>query len=291
MLGGSWNLRYASHLGYRSPESPLFCGSVGSADLVAHADYAAELGFAGVQYARAVTHSKSERARVRVALERRGLETGTMVYADREIAAAPLWGNTDVKSREIWQPALLAAFEVANEINARHVIIFSGVEPTVPLAIQHAAFIENLKRAAELAAARGIVLCLENMSRRRRPATLLSHISEAYLIAKAVDSPALRLIFDVSHVQVMDGDIIENLRTTQDAIAIVQLADNPGRVEPGAGELNFETILRAVRDIGYHGLVELEHEWSAPGRATEQHGIEYLRSIDARLAEPSLSGR
>jgi hydroxypyruvate isomerase len=279
----SWTLRYASHLGYRSPEVPLFSAGVASDDPVAHIDYASELGFAGIQYARAVARPQTERRRVRKALERHGLETGCIVYADREIANAPLWGNTDQAARETWMKALGVAFEVASEINARHVILFSGADPALPLDVQHAAFIENLKRAAALAETRNVVLCIENMSRRSRTGTLVSYLREGYDIVKTVGSPAVRLIFDTSHVQIMDGDLLENLHAMWDAIAVVQIADNPGRLEPGTGELNFPNILRAVHRLGYRGLVELEHDWSRPGRATEQRGLDYLRAMDARL--------
>ena len=246
-------------------------------------DFAAALGFAGVQYARAVTRPKAERTRVRAALERHGLETGCMVYAGREIVLAPLWGTTEAGARAAWQAALQDAFDIASEVNARHVIVFSGADPRVPLALQHAAFVENLKRAADLASARGVVLCLENMSRKSRSGTLLSHLGEAYAIVKAVGSPAVRLVFDTSHVQIMDGDLLDNLRATWDAVAVVQIADNPGRFEPGTGELNFENILRAVRELGYTGLVELEHDWSQPDPATERRGIDQLRALDARI--------
>lgn len=246
-------------------------------------EFAAALGFAGVQYARAVSRPKNERARVRRALERHGLETGCMVYAGREVVLAPLWGTADPAARAIWETALREAFDVAGELNARHIIVFSGADSSVPIALQQAAFVDNLKRAAELAEAHGVVLCLENMSRKSRAGTLTSHLGETYAIVKAVASPAVRLVFDTSHVQVMDGDLLDNLRATWDAVAIVQIADNPGRFEPGSGELNFENILRAVRELGYRGLVELEHDWSQPTRAVEERGIARLREIDGRL--------
>ena len=66
---------------------------------------------------------------------------------------------------------------------------------------------------------------------------------------------------------------------------MVQIADNPGRLEPGSGEINFATIFRALKVHDYHGLVELEHGWSEPTRACEQRGIETLRRIDLQLSE------
>ena len=141
--------------------------------------------------------------------------------------------------------------------------------------------VDNLRHAAEQAQRAGMVLCLESMSRRGLPGMLLRHIGEAYAVVKAVDSPAVRLIFDTSHVQVMDGDLLANLEATWDAVAIVQIADNPGRAEPGSGEINFDNVFRALARAGYVGLVELEHNWAVPGLDSEQRGIANLRRLDA----------
>lgn len=143
--------------------------------------------------------------------------------------------------------------------------------------------IENLKWAAEKAERANVVLCLENLSRRSLPGMLLEHLSEAYAAVTTVASPSVRLIFDTSHVQIMDGDLLENLRATWPAIEVIQLADNPGRGEMGSGELNFANILRAIHGHGFAGLVELEHGWTRPGRDTELNAIEYLRRIDGAL--------
>lgn len=280
----TWQLRYASHLGYHDPLRGLFAGVAGSDDPVAQIEVAASLGLAGVQYARAVEHSPAERARVRAALERHRLEAGTMTYGRRDVVLAPLWADTSGETRAARERALDEAFAAAGEIGARYIIVFSQADHRVPLEIQHAAFVENLKRAAPLAERHGVVLCLENMSRTRRAGTLVSHVGQAYALAKAVDSPAVRIVFDTGHVQVMDGNILDNLRAVWDAVAVVQIADNPGRLEPGSGELNVENILREVQRLGYAGLVELEHDWSACTREAEERGVAYLRALDARLA-------
>jgi hydroxypyruvate isomerase len=114
---------------------------------------------------------------------------------------------------------------------------------------------------------------------------LLHHIADAYEIVNAVDHSRVRLIFDTAYIQAMDGDLLSHLDACWDAIALVQIADNPGRLEPGSGELNFANILRFLYRRKYRGLVELEHDWSVPGRGTEQRGIESLRQLDAGIAE------
>jgi hydroxypyruvate isomerase len=276
----AWTLRYASHLGYGAVGRPLFHESAASPDPEAQVAFAASLGFAGVQFANAVARPAEERARVRRALERHGLETGCIVYAQRDVAMQPLWGTRDASARDVRERALLDGFAVADEVNARHVVVLSGVDTTIPIALQHTALIENLKRAAELAARYDKIICLESVSRTVRP-TLLQHIGDAYTVVRAVDNPHVRLIFDTAHVQLMDGDLLMNLRATYDAISLVQLADNPGRLEPGTGEINFARILAELRLLDYRGVVELEYNWSTPTRACEQAGIEQLRALDA----------
>jgi hydroxypyruvate isomerase len=279
----AWKLRYASHLGYRSPDTPLFRESVGSLDPEAHIAFAAELGFAGVQYALARVRPVEEQERVGRAISRYGLETGCVVYAGRDKFTAPLWGNPLGKVRDVLSAELLAAFETAKRIHSKYVVVISGADSNRPLGEQRAAMADNLRWAASLTERADITLLLEAISSRNVPNLLLHHIGDALDMVKAVDSPAVRLIFDTGHVQAMDGDLLAHLDACWDATAIVQIADNPGRLEPGAGEINFATILGHLHRRGFGGLVELEHHWSSPGCEVEQRGIEYLRRLDGEL--------
>lgn len=278
-----WTLRYASHLGYRSPDSPLFRESVGSLDLAAHVRFAAELGLAGVQDAWAASRPIEEQSALGQAMERHGLEGGCVVYAAREKVRAPLWAVSGPDARARLASELDAAIAAARRIRARCLVVLSGALPNVPPALQFAAMIENLRWAADIAGKAGMTLCLESISRKSVPNMLLHHIGEAYAAAKAVNHPALKLIFDTSHIQIMDGDLLANLDAVWDEVALVQIADNPGRLEPGTGEINFANVLRAIRARGFTGLIELEHGWSEPTRACEQRGIENLQRMDAQL--------
>jgi hydroxypyruvate isomerase len=278
-----WKLRYASHLGYRSADTPLYLHSVGSLDPSRHVEFAADLGFAGVQYALARTRPVDEQRAVGDALRRRGLEAGCILFAPVQTAVQPLWASSDPDHRQAIVAQIDQAIDCARRIGSRHVAVIGGADPRAPLAWQQLAMVENLKWMADRAEEAGVVLCLESLSRRSLPNMLLSHVGEAYAVAKAVNSRAVRLIFDTSHVQIMDGDLLANLDACWDLIAIVQLADNPGRLEPGTGELNFPNILRRLVDRQFKGLVELEHGWSTPDATTETRGIEWLRDVDARL--------
>src|SRR5262245_56710343 len=278
-----WTLRYASHLGYRAPDSPLFRESVGSLDLEAHIRFAAELGLAGVQDAWAASRPLDEQRALGAAMERHGLEGGCVVYTTREKIRAPLWAVSEPDARASIATELSSAIEAARHMRARCVVMLSGALPNVPAALQVAAMVENLRWAADVAVKAGMTLCLESISRRSVPNMLLHHIGEAYAAAKAVNHPALKLVFDTSHIQIMDGDLLANLDAVWDEVALVQIADNPGRLEPGTGEINFANILHAIKARGYAGLIELEHGWSEATRACEQRGIENLQRMDAQL--------
>jgi hydroxypyruvate isomerase len=281
----AWNLRYASHLSYRAPDTPLYRHIVGSLDPVAHVEFAASLGFAGVQYAMARARPAMERDAVAGALARHGLEGGCVIYTTRDKLVAPLWNRNDEDARAVLAAELSGAFETAKRVNSRYAAVLSGADPKLPLAYQRAAMTENLRWAADLADRAGVILCIESINRRSLPGILIHHIGEAYEMVRAVDHPSVRLIFDTAHIQAMDGDLLSHLDACWDAVALVQIADNPGRLEPGSGELNFANILRFLHRRQYRGLVELEHDWSELGRDIEQRGIEFLRRLDAGIAQ------
>ena len=138
-----------------------------------------------------------------------------------------------------------------------------------------------MRWAAERARQAGVVLLLESVDRARLPDMLLHHIADAQDIVAAVDSPAVRLIFDTAHVQAMDGDVVRQLEKVWDHVAIVQLADTPGRIAPGSGEIDFAAVLGVLKRRRFQGLVELEFGWSVSGAEAEQAFIERLRRLDA----------
>jgi len=277
----TWQLRYASHLGYRSSEEPLFRDSVGTLDPVAHVEFAAALGLAGVQYALALARSDAEQKAVGAAMARRGLETGCVIYTTFDNIRRPRWPDDSRAARAWLADELARAFGTARRVGSRYLAVLSGADPDKDTGSQRSAFIENLRWAAERAEKAGVVLLLESVDRNRLPGMLLHHIAAAHDVVAAVDSPAVRLIFDTAHVQAMDGNPVGPLEATWDSIAVVQLADLPGRLEPGTGEVDFPAVLGLLKRRGFKGLVELEFNWSAPGREAEQAGIDRLRKLDA----------
>jgi hydroxypyruvate isomerase len=277
----TWALRYAPHLGYRPPFQPLFSASVGSDDPVEQVKFAAAYGFAGVLYAAACGRPPAEQQRVGDALATHGLEAGCILYTTFDNLRNSSWATDSDDAREWIAAELARAVATAQRVGARRLAVLGGADSNMPIESQHAAFVENLRYAADIASRSGVTLCLETLSRKSIPGMLLQHMPDALAVARGVNHPAVRLIFDTSHVQIMDGDLLFHLEQAWDCIDIVQLADNPGRLEPGTGEINFESVLRFLMQRNYRGLVELEYGWQVPGAESERRGLANLRRLDA----------
>src|SRR3546814_15329588 len=116
---------------------------------------------------------------------------------------------------------------------------------------------------------------VEGGSSERLPHMLLPHFGEAIEVVREGDHPADRLIVDYAHGQAMDGDIPGHLDAGWDLIELIQLADHPGRVEPGAGELNFIRLIDALVERGFTGPCALEHLWSVPGAQGQAAYLEW----------------
>jgi len=275
----TWKLRYAPHLAYPNLQHPLFVESAGSADPVDQIKFFADLGFAGIEDNYLNLRPVAEQARIGRALERHGMEMGCFVNMV-EPRNPPLWGARDRATRARLLRELRRTIDTARRVGGRFLTTSAGRDPRVPLALELAGMAENLRELVPVAEKAGVIICLESTSETRVPGRLLHHVLDAYGVVKAVDSPAVRLVFDVFHVQVMDGDVLNNLARTWDGIATLQIGDNPGRAEPGTGELNYPNILRFIHKRGYRGLVGLEHLLSRPGLAGERQALELLRGID-----------
>ncbi len=118
---------------------------------------------------------------------------------------------------------------------------------------------DTLQRIAELGRREGVVFVLENLNLEVDHAhTPFARAADVLALVQAVDSPHLRMMFDVYHAQIGEGNLIELLRRAGRFIGEVQVADVPGRCEPGTGEINYPAIARALADQGYRGVVGLE---------------------------------
>jgi hydroxypyruvate isomerase len=118
---------------------------------------------------------------------------------------------------------------------------------------------ETLSRVAELGEREGVQFVLENLNTDvDHPGTPFARAADCLALVEAVDSPHLRLMLDLYHAQIGEGNLIELCRRALPWIGEVQVADVPGRCEPGTGEIAYPAVARALADMGYRGTVGLE---------------------------------
>ena len=149
---------------------------------------------------------------------------------------------------------------VARGLGAGALIVTTGNEMAgVPRAVQHGNIIRALGLAAPVAEGEGITLCLEPLNLLvDHKGYFLSRSEEAFAIVDAVGSPAVKVLFDIYHQQVTEGNVTANLTANAGKIGHIHVADAPGRHEPGSGELNYRNIFAAIERAGYAGFVGFE---------------------------------
>ena len=277
-----WQLRYAPHLGVRSLDTPLFKETLQTLDPIAHIRHAAELGFAGIADNLAKVRPRDEQERMGAELARLGLAMSAF-SSNPSFDNVSAWGSRDADVLAGLEQEMLASIETARRLGGRTIVVTGKRDLRVPIGFELANMVANLKELVHIAAKADVVLCLEHTSESRVPGRLLHHLADAYRVVQAVASPHVQLVFDTFHTQAMDGDLINNFRRVRDCVAIVQIADCPGRFEPGTGEINFVNFLRVLRQEKFLGLVELEYFISKPGAGGEQHALQTLREIDAMV--------
>jgi hydroxypyruvate isomerase len=282
MAASEWKLRFAPHLGIISPEQPLFRHSVGSTDPLDHIRFAADMGFAGIEDNLLTVRPPEVQARMGEELARRGLEMGCFV---NNLAhwREPWLTSDDPDVIEQLVRGTRAGIEAGKRAGGRYLTTICARDLSLTLDQALARMTDNLKRLGEIALKEGVLICLEQTSEPRDFDMVPRHIADALKVVQAVDCPAVMLCLDLFHVQAMDGDLINTLDRCWDRIAVIQAGDNPGRLEPGSGEVNFVNLFRHLTRRGWSGLVELEHNLTEPGLAGEQKALEQLRRINAAV--------
>ena len=167
------------------------------------------------------------------------------------------------------------ALDYARATGCRLLHAMSGVAPdgSHPDRLT-ATFVDNIRFAAEAAAGQSIDITLEPInSKVDLPGYFLDSTAQALAVIEAVDRPNVRLQYDIYHMQIMEGDLARTIETLLPKIGHMQLADNPGRHEPGTGEINFPWLLGRIDALGYAGWIGCEYQ---PAAATEA-GLDWAR--------------
>jgi hydroxypyruvate isomerase len=239
---------------------------------------AAEAGFAGVEYLFPYPYPAEDLAE-RLAKHNliqvlHNLPAGDWGAGERGIAVLP-------ERVEEFRQGVDTAIAYAKTLGCSQVNCLTGVAPEGAEPAQlHRTFVENLRFAAERLGAEGIKLLIEPINTRDIPEFFLNRTAQAAAILDEVGSDNLFIQYDIYHMQIMEGDLAPTLEANLARIAHVQLADTPGRHEPGTGEINYPFLFDHLDRIGYSGWIGCEYKpatttveglgWFAPYRGNGQ---------------------
>jgi len=240
-------------------------------DFLSRFERAAEAGFKGVEYLFPYGWSKEQLVN---ALGKHGLEqvlhnlpAGDWQAGERGIACLP--------GREgEFQEGVGTAIEYAKALKCHRLNCLVGKVPEgVPLQKVRQTLVNNLQFAATALEKENIRLLIEPLNSQDIPGFYLVHTQDALQLFKEVDRPNLWLQYDIYHMQVMEGNLTKTIRNNLSQIMHLQIADNPGRHEPGTGEINFTNLFRFIDEAGYDGWVGCEYN---PAGKTED-GLQWVK--------------
>ena len=186
------------------------------------------------------------------------------------------WGLAGLPGRET---AFMAGFEqalgYATALGASVIHVMAGMVPEAGRASARKTYVANMRRAGERAAGSGVTLVLEPLNTRDKPGYLVSRSDEIVDMLAEIDRPEVKLLFDVYHVQIMEGDVLTRLARHWDRIGHVQIAAVPSRAEPDEGEIAYAAVLSALDERGWAGLVGLEYK----PRGRTEDGLGWMRTL------------
>lgn len=270
--GARFRLKYAPHFG-------MFRHHAGD-DPVEQLKFMADQGFTALEDNGMRGRSKEEQERIAKEMQRLQMAMGVFVATGD--FGKPVFASGDKNLADKALDDIRQSVEVAKRVNAKWCTVVPGrLDHRQEMDYQTANVIELLKRCAEIFEPHGLVMVLEPLNPwRDHPELFLTKAPQAYLVCRAVNSPACKILFDIYHQQITEGNLIPNIEKSWDEIAYFQIGDNPGRKEPTTGEINYANIFKYIHGRGFDGILGMEHGNSQPGKEGELAVIEAYRQCD-----------
>ncbi len=237
---------------------------------------AAKAGFEGVEY---LFPYEFEKMALRAALERNGLTqvlhnlpAGDWARGERGIAILP-------DRIDEFRRGVASAIDYATALDCKQVNCLVGIAPDgMPESALRTTLVANLRLAAAELGKHGIRLLIEPINRFDIPGFYLNTVEQAAAIIEEVGGDNLFIQYDLYHQQRTEGELIGTYKRHADRIAHIQLADNPGRNEPGTGEINYPFVFDALEAAGYEGWIGCEYK----PRTTTAEGLGWLGAEQKR---------
>lgn len=266
-----FNLYYAIHDG-------MFKNSAG-ANFTDQIQFAYDKGFRAIEDNGFMGRPVAEQEKIGNMLAKLNMRMGVFVVNFDSWPVHTSLTSGDKEWREKFLKSCKDAVDSAKRCNAKWMTVVPGnYEHKLSIEYQTANVIEALRPACDILEPHGLVMVLEALS--DTPELFLRHSDQTYTICKAVNSPSCKFLFDMYHMQRNEGNIINNIDASWEAIGYLQIGDNPGRNEPTTGEMNYKNIFKHLYEKGYKGILGMEHGKSIDGKEGEQKLIDAYRLSD-----------
>jgi hydroxypyruvate isomerase len=273
--GGSkaFQLKYAPHFG-------MFKHHAGN-DPIDQLKFMADEGFTALEDNGMMGKPVELQEKIAKEMERLDMTMGVFVteanFGDKTFV------RRDKETRNALVAKMKKALEVAKRVNAKWTTVVPGrFDEGLEWDYQTANVIDNLKACAEVFEPDGVVMVLEPLNPwANHPGLFLTKVPQGYQICRAVGSPSCKILDDLYHQQITEGNLIPNINKAWDEIAYFQVGDNPGRKEPTTGEINYKNVFKHIHKKGFDGIVGMEHGNSKPGKEGERSLINAYLEVDS----------
>ncbi len=268
--GAPFKLKFAPHFG-------MFKNSAGD-DLIDQLKFMHEMGFRSLEDNGMKGRTLETQKAIAAEMSRLNMEMGVFV------AHSISWrepGLVNPETHDKFLTEIKESVDVAKRVNATWMTVVPGhVDLRMDMGYQTANVVEVLKRASDILEPHGVVMVLEPLNFYNHPGLFLTKVSQGYVICQAVNSPSCKVLDDLYHQQIQEGNLIPNIDAAYDEIAYFQIGDNPGRKEPTTGEINYKNVFKHIHDKGFRGILGMEHGNFHAGKEGEMKLIEAYRSVD-----------
>ena len=268
-----FNLNYAPHFG-------MFKHHAGN-DLVDQLQFMHDHGFRSLEDNGMKNRTTKEQRQIAKKMSQLDMTMGVFVAHNIYWQEPNLTTGNKERQDEFVQN-VKDSIEVAKRVNATWMTVVPGyVDLGLEMAYQTANVVEALRRACEILEPHGLIIVLEPLNWWANHAgQYLTKIPQAFEICRAVNSPSCKILFDIYHQQITEGNLIPNMDKAWSEIAYFQIGDNPGRKEPTTGEINYLSVFKHIYDKGYKGIMGMEHGNSKQGKDGELAVIKAYRTVD-----------
>ncbi len=266
----TFNLDYAPHAG-------MFRNSAGD-DFLDQIRFMHDQGFRSIEDNGMLGRDTAMQNKIGDLLAKLNMRMGVFVIDGGENWKVSLTTGK-LEHLEVFLKTCERSVELAKRVNAKWATVVPGFfERKLPIGVQTGNVIDALRRGSEILEKGGLTMVLEPLS--DTPDLFLRTSDQTYMICRAVNSPSCKILYDIYHMQKNEGMLIPNIDLCWSEIAYIQIGDNPGRKEPGTGEINYKNIFKHLHQKGFKGVMGMEHGNAKPGKEGEAALIKAYREAD-----------